>query len=285
MSKAVSPYYPPRARWYAPLRRGGSSVSRLLALDWLRRPQGVSLRALLLSLLIPGLGFYLGGRRLWARAAFLGCLVLLVVFVVELGHTAANIAFGLVISLHAAGVSVLLEPWFLNSSFRARLLWSLAILIALAGLLYTPARRFVDNHWLTPLELNGRVVIVKKYGGPRHLRRGDWIAYSLPAVDYYTRAGFGLGPVLALPGDFVRFTPEALEVNGASRPRALTMPGSGELAVPQKHWFIWPEFDIAGHGNAPEAVSQAILRSATISEEQFVGRPFTRWFWRRQVFP
>ena len=84
--------------------------------------------------------------------------------------------------------------------------------------------------------------------------------------------------------DRVRFSKAAFEVNGAGQPRLAHMPETGELIMAEKHWFAWPDFAITGHGNVAEAgVSAALLRMATISEQQFAGKPFKRWFWRRQV--
>jgi len=284
MSRVVSPYYPPRARWYAPLQRVGPGLARFFSLNRLRRVDGVSPAGLLVSLLIPGLGFYLAGRRAWGKAALVGCGFLLGVCLVALGRMTANIAFGLLLAVHASGVTLVLQPWLVEARFFTRVFCSFGILAALGGLLYVPAGNFVDAHWFTPLQINGKVVVVKKYGGPGQVRRGDWLAYTLKAAGY-TQAGLGLGPVLALPGDRIRFTETALEVNGVFRPRLPHMPDSGELVVPEKHWFLWPEFDIYGHGNLgdPATVSQVILRSAVISEQQFAGKPFKRWFWRRQV--
>jgi hypothetical protein len=64
------------------------------------------------------------------------------------------------------------------------------------------------------------------------------------------------------------------------------MPTSGEVAVPEKHWFVWPELDISVHGNVSEAsISAMMLQSATVSESEFIGKPFKHWFWRRQITP
>ena len=63
------------------------------------------------------------------------------------------------------------------------------------------------------------------------------------------------------------------------------MPQGGDLIVPEKKWFIWPELGISGHGNAGEAViSATMLQLATVPEDRFVGKPFKRWFWRKQIF-
>jgi hypothetical protein len=93
-----------------------------------------------------------------------------------------------------------------------------------------------------------------------------------------------LGPVLAVAGDRIRFTTEFYEVNGLSRQSLPHMPKTGETVVPEKNWFIWPEVAITGNGNAQEAViSNTMLQMATVAETQFVGKPFKRWFWRRQI--
>jgi hypothetical protein len=64
------------------------------------------------------------------------------------------------------------------------------------------------------------------------------------------------------------------------------MPVSGMVIVPGNHWFIWPDLAISGHGNIGEAaITDAMLRMADVSEEQFVGKPFKRWFWRQQFLP
>ena len=84
-------------------------------------------------------------------------------------------------------------------------------------------------------------------------------------------------------GDRVRFKAETIEVNGVASPRRAHMPTAGELVVSEKNWFIWPQFDISNRGNTAETVISAMMvRLATVSEEQFVGKPFKRWFWRRQ---
>ena len=67
-------------------------------------------------------------------------------------------------------------------------------------------------------------------------------------------------------------------------PRQAHMPSRGELVVPEKHWFLWPNLAINLHGNISEATADAtLLRLALVGEEQFVGKPFERWLWRRQV--
>jgi len=64
------------------------------------------------------------------------------------------------------------------------------------------------------------------------------------------------------------------------------MPDSGEFIVPEKHWFIWPDLDISGHGNVrPESIKNAILELASVDETQYYGKPFQRWFGRKQMIP
>lgn len=169
---------------------------------------------------------------------------------------------------------------------RWRLLLTLGLLVALGTLLYMPMRTFAEKHWVASLHVRDRAVIIEKFGSAPRIQRGEWVAYSIPETGNhdagYVQAGLGFGQVLAVGGDKIRFTPVAIEVNGVARPRLAYMPDWGEMVVPQKHWFIWPDIDIGGHGAAPAALRQLLLRMATVSQEQFFGRPLKRWFWRSQ---
>ncbi len=286
MAKAASAYYPPRARWYSPLLGFGGALRRRLALDRVRLAQGSSVGGVLVSLLVPGLGFWLRGPRWLGRLAVAACLLLVLVFFAAIGYQAGNAAFGLLLSIHGTSLIYLFEPWLAGARFRTRIFVSMALLVGLGGLLYMPARNLMETRWLAPLRVQDRVVVVSKSKPAAIVKRNDVIAYSLPGnTDHgvYVEAGFGLGPVLAAAGDRVRFTKAAFEVNGAPQPRLAHMPETGELIVPEKHWFVWPELGISGHGNAPAgALTTALLQMGTISEEQFAGKPFKRWFWRRQ---
>ncbi len=64
------------------------------------------------------------------------------------------------------------------------------------------------------------------------------------------------------------------------------MPDSGTLTVPEKYWFIWPNLVISGNWNVGEAsLSAAMIQMANVSEDQFMGKPFKRWFGRKQFIP
>ena len=287
MARPSSPYYPPRARWYGPFLSFGQVLRRRAGLDRVRLPQGPSVGEVLASVLVPGLGFWLQGPPLWGKLALPVCLFLVLVFFAEIGYLAGNVAFGLLLSIHATGMVCLFEPWLIGARFRERILLSLALLLAFGGIIYSPSRHLLETYWLAPLRVKDHVVVVKKFGQVPAVRRHDWIAYSLAGdADHtvYMVAGFGLGPVLAVGGDRVRFTQTAIEVNGKPQPRLAHMPEAGELIVPERHWFVWPDYAISGHGNVGEAaLSTALLQMATISEQQFAGKPFKRWFWRRQL--
>jgi hypothetical protein len=287
MNKVISPYYPPRARWYRPGWRFGAAVRRRLHLDRLRPPGPISVRAFLCGLLVPGLAFGARGARLWGRVAVAASGLLAGLFFVWLGYPAGNVAFGLLLSLHSTGVAFLCEPWLAGARLRTRVFFSLATLLALGGLVYMPLRHLLQERYCLPMNVAGRVVVVSTRASAASVQRGDWIAYSIGAEGdhgVYVSAGYGLGPVLAVGGDRVRFGPNGIEINGVSAPRRDHMPAAGEWVVPQNCWFVWPEVDISGHGNVGAAVlSERLLRMATVTPAQFVGKPFQRWFWRRQL--
>ena len=135
-------------------------------------------------------------------------------------------------------------------------------------------------------------MIVQRGVAANSIKRGDWLAYQIAGDSYmgereqsvYLGSGIGLDPVLAVPGDRVRFTAEAMFVNDSALPHAPHMPVQGEFVMSQKVWFIWPSLDIRGGGRVPEANISGThaTHSNGPSRKQIIGRPFKRWFGRRQ---
>ena len=283
MNRIESPYYPPRARWYSRWLYAGRALRRQLWLDRIHLPGPVPTGRFIGGLLVPGYAFYAGGKRLIGRAILGGSVVLAAVFFLWLGHPIANAAFGLLLSAHATSVLFLLSPWLAGERFEVRIVAALLVVALLGGGLYTPARNLIQKHCLLPLRLKEQVVVIKVYSSAKDVRRGDWIAYELPpggGAGIHVPGGPSLGPVLAVAGDRVRFTPDGFEVNGAWRRLRSHMPTAGEMIVADKTWLVWPDVQIIGHGNIN--VPAALLPLAIVSETQFIGKPFQRWFWRRQ---
>jgi len=284
---SASSFYPPRARWYSPFLHVAGRLCRRLALDHIQLPSGVSIGAAVAAVLFPGVGFYVCWPRVWGKAAIALSVVLLFIQIAWLGTQQATVAFGLLLSVHASGLALFCDRVLPAPTFRARLILAAALLAFVALCLYLPGRRLVQNHLFFPLRINERVIIVRREAPSIALHRGDMVAYSLEGFSEHAlvvRAGFGLGPLLAMPGDQIRFTKTTFEVNGIAQPRLALMPEAGEWIVPQKHWFVWPTFGMFGHGHPADAtLSETMLSLGTISERQFLGRPLRRWLWRPQL--
>lgn len=291
-----SPFYPPRARWYAPVFYLGNALRRRLALDRLSLPREMQTADLLFGFLVPGLAVVLRGPRIWGRAALAASALLALVYVVWLGYPAANFAFGLLLSVHSTGFVYYCNPLLRNEPFHSRIGFTLLVLLGMMLLLYWPARSFVQNRFFTPLRLNGHVVVVQRFLPRKTILRGDWIAYR-PDEDavgnnyhggtVWLRSGLCLAPVLAVAGDRVEFSTNGLfYVNGVAHTNQPYMPDSVSFEVPEKHWFIWPNLGISGHGDVGSArVTSALMGLANVPEENYYGRPFDRWFWRKQTLP
>jgi len=263
-----------------------------LAMDRIRLPKGITLRGLIPALLVPGLAVYIRGPRLWGKVALATCAFLFLVFIIWLGYPVGNYAFGLMLSIHASGFIYYCSPTLRNEDFGRRMLFTLAVLLGMGLFFYAPLRRAIQNHWLMPLRVNGHVIVVQKNASANGVKLGDWVAYHLAAssdteVDdlrIHFRAGVGFGPVLAVAGNLVEFSTNAFFVNGVSQSLLPHMPTSGELTVPENHWFIWPSYSISGQGNE-NRISSTMLQLAAVPEDQFIGKPFKRWFWRKQILP
>lgn len=291
-----SPFYPPRARWHSAFFYFGNAVRRRLALDRLALPREMNVSGLALGFLVPGLAVYLREPRLWGRAALAASALLALVYIVWLGYPAANFAFGLLISIHATGFLYYCNPLLAREPFHSRIGFTILVLLGMMLLLYWPARSFVQNHFFTPLRMHGHVVVVQRFLPKRSVQRGDWVAYLPDQNDMgenyhggtvWLRSGLCFAPVLAVAGDTVTFSTNGFAINGGVWHTNLPfMPTGGGFDVPEKHWFIWPNLDISGHGDVGAArVTAALMGLADVSETNFYGRPVRQWFWRKQILP
>jgi len=258
-------------------------------------PSEMNIGEMIAAFLVPGLAVWLRGPSLWGRAALAASAALILIFIIWLGYPAANLGFGLLVSLHATGFIYYCNPLMAAKPFRVRLEFACLVLLAIGQLLYMPARNLIQDHWLMPLNMNGRVIVVQRIFQTQGINRGDRVAYLLhPGKSNETynregaiqiRRGLGLGQVLAVAGDRINFFKDSFSVNGISHPCLPHMPGSGEFIVPEKHWFIWPDIDISGHGFSAAVISNTLLTMASVNETQLYGKAFPRWFWRKQILP
>lgn len=291
----ASTYYPPRARWYSVFFYLGNAVRRRLSLDRLVLPREIKLLEMAAGFFVPVLAVHLRGPKLWAQIALAVWVMLFLFYVVALGYPAANIAFGLMISIHSTGFIYYSNPLLARESFPTRIAITVLALIAIMLLFYMPARNVIQQHWLSPLRLNGQVIVVQRQFQPHAVQRGEWVAYTFDqeAVGnnyhggtVWLRNGMSLGPVLALPGDVVTFSTNSFFVNDVRYPNLPHMPLKGGLTVRENHWFIWPNLDISGHGDVgEERVASALLGLADVDQTNFFGKPFHRWFGRKQTLP
>ena len=293
-----SEYYPRRARWYSRFLTPVYAVRRTLHLEKIHLPSTLTLLQLLLGLIVPGYAFLANGRRImgWGFVGAYGMAGGL--FIVALGYQLGNLGYGLMISAHASSIIFLEGHWMRDSSGSAAFAWrfGLAVITLLVVWLaiYSPAVNYVEENWVVPLRVREKVVVMRRLGLAGDIQRGDAVMYSIREGNLghahggggavWVREGFGWGPVLAVAGDRVAFTTNAFLVNDIPHPLLPHMPTAGELVVPEKHWFIWPELAISNPHNAGEAnISALMLQMATVAEDQFVGKPFKSWFGRRQI--
>jgi hypothetical protein len=250
-------------------------------------PEGVSLSGFLRALFIPGVGIWLRGNRRLGRLAFGASGALFVVFLVWLGYPISNLAFGLLLSLHVTSFLYYLEPVLRGTRLLYRILLSLILVGAFVSFFYLPIQGVVENHLFRPTTYRGKVMIVHPCP-PWAIRRGELVVYRIEGglgTGIYLRTGLGVGPVLASAGDRVRFTATTFLVNGIPRERIPGMPVEGEWRISPGTWMVWPDLDISVRGQVPTVnVHGALQQLSMVSEGQLVGKPFKRWFWRRQ-FP
>ena len=289
----TSSYYPPRAGWSSRWSRLRAAVRRELHLERLhlegfRLPPSRTVFHWLAGFFIPGLVFHWEGRRLIAKWIFRGCAVAVVVFLVFLGRLPADIAFNLLIAAQVAGATHQIRPVLWGSRVLPQMVFSVLLFVGLTQWLYLPARDLFYHVVALPLQVEQRVLIVNPQASRAGVVRGDWVAYRIEgyaAHGVVVREGFGLQPVLGLPGDVVEYGTIEFTVNGQAQPRQPHMPEAGGLTVPEKHWFIWPQLHTGGYGNNAAYQANAYRRLALVSHEDFVGRAYRWWFFWKQTLP
>jgi hypothetical protein len=256
---AHTDYYPPRARWYGRIFYLTDAVRRGLLLDRISLPHELKWRELAAGLFVPGLAVWFRGPREWGKAAMIAWAFLSGIFVIWLGYPAANVAFGLMISLHATGFIYYCSPILRGWQFRPRLIFTALVLLGIGLLLYLPVRNFVQNHLLMPLRNGNQVVIISAQRQPISLERGEYAAFA-------NADGIFFGKIVGLGGD---------EVDSRE--------------VPKNHLLIRVQFlRRYYHGDFILAFayrSDFVEQDVIVSPEDFVGKPFKRWFWRKQILP
>jgi hypothetical protein len=290
MHAQLSPYYPRRARWYSPLWGLWYRTKRWLYLDRFPRIAQHEVLQLLLGIVLPGWALF------WSRRPILGVILgtaycsAAAVFLIWVGHPVSNTALTVMISIHA-GTLLRVAP---SAGLWKRILHSLLSFLAMTCLVYLPLRHEMEKHWLMPLLVRDRVIVVRTGVDPHKIHRGDWVAYQIgrgkmtPVFEagVYIHSGTMLGRVLAVVGDEVRFQQDGVLIQGRFEPRSRYMPSSGDFRVPEGCWFIWPDFDINGHGLvATETISAAMLQLANVPQQTLIGTPYERWFGRPQTLP
>jgi hypothetical protein len=239
-----------------------------------------------ICVLTPGLAFYFNGWRKVGSSILAGCVVALMLFFVCMGYAIADWAYMAVLSAHVASISQLIQRQIGRERFVIQCVAGAILFGAISQLVYVPARDWIYSNVALPLRTSNGVVIVKPSANPDKVTRSCWVAYRFEGRyenGIALKSGYGLGPVLAVPGSRVKFGTQRFEVDGVSHPNLTHMPVTGEVAVPKNYWFIWPDLHIGGNGIAVSVLAGEMQRLAMVEHGSFVGRPYNRWFFRKQI--
>lgn len=285
---STSPYYPRRARWHSRLWYGWNHLRHARFLKWMPPVGNVPAPDLVLSCVVPGYVLRLYHFPRLSRAVMVVYATALVLFLLAYGHLAANLAFGWMLAAHAASVGLILQRWLQLEGLRARLLCAVLSMLIASAFIYLPARRAMLARFL-PLETGQGIVIIRRESLPRLVQRGESVVFAMTSDRVsdrvYRHEGFAIERVLGVAGDRVEFRGDHFLVNDIPHPALQYMPAQGELVVPEKHFFVWPQFDITVRNVSPAEVSAGMLAAAVFAQKDIVGRPCRRWFGLRQPVP
>lgn len=239
-----------------------------------------------ICVLVPGLTFIVSGWRKVGLFILAGCVVAMLTFIVCLGQSIADWAYMAVLSAHVTSISQLIQPQISRHRFAIQCIAGFMLFGAMSLLVYVPVRDWIYSNIAMPLQTSNGVVVVKPFTKSGRVIRGDLVAYRFAGHNVngiVVRQGFGLGSVLAVPGDHVTFGRRQFQVGGVLRPNFAHMPAAGEIVVPEKCWFIWPDLHIGGNIVPANMLTDEMQRLALVDQGSFVGRPYKRWFFRKQT--
>ncbi len=308
MDSSDSSYYPPRAG------RGRMSAASGVRFERLKNRFGHVMRRLpsppsigilsfrdgVLSVFLPGYAYVAMGRwqiGLIMAGVWILALVLLLVFLAN--PVIRAWCLGTLASTHTSGLALAilrtreLDPDLPSPTLAHRIGFPLALWAIAAAVVYWPLDGFLNDTFARVVLVDGQHIIVNPRVEPEDLVRGDTILYRSEGnrrgggeMQVLMRGGLYWGVVIGLPGDRIQFRTNGMEVAGRTRPLEAYMPTTGSAAVPGDTWFAWPRMlQRAAGGASPDVITQAFLDQAQITRAEFVGRPYRRWFFRRQDTP
>lgn len=240
-----------------------------------------------LSMAVPGFSFYDAGWPRIGMGAMISWVLALCIFLMFLGYVTANIAFGMMTSMHVSSIIFVLNRAAPEMSVFRRLALSLAVLLVVGQLVYASGLNWLQNHLFMPVRMGSKVFVINRASAIESIRRGDVVACQTDAVIegmVRIRDGYILDRVLAGPEDKVEFRASTFTVNGAAAAALPLMPVQGGVVLPAKTWLIWPSLQRITRVNVPDDdIAQAVLSMAMVPREKVIGKPFRRWFWRKQI--
>ncbi len=288
-TQEASLYYPPRAHWYTTFWYPWYLLKRKLHLQVITDSSNLPLHKLLLGAAIPGLAWLWYGRYIFGLITGMAYGLSMLTLFIWIGYPIAGVALSILMSIHTSSIMYMLRRMFPEMALGKQIVWSLAVFTMVGGLVY-PSYQYLQRRWFIPLRIRERVLVVNRASEPRQVKRGDWVAYRIHSRQFAqvrVDDGYALGQVLAVAGDKVSFLPDGFLVKGEQRALLKDMPTKGDMVVAERCWFIWPDVDITGgHGIVgADLIKSAMSQLAIVSESDFVGVPYHRWWRRRQTLP
>ncbi len=251
--------------------------------------------AVILTLVLPGLGHLQEGHRRFGRILLGLWLAFLLAAVVTLTGPWSIWCLMGAITVHAAALISLQAGNLAFERILVRLLFGLALFLGLQWLVYVPITGLLE-HAVVPLHLTNFTSGPVLSGGdgilyegpwlrPANFTRGELVVYMIGPIHgpgFLLREGLGVDRVIGLPGEQVQFRDGVLLINGAPVDPPVTPLGAWVLPVldmtlgPHDYAIVPSQLRlILPHARDP--VPSDTLRSLTVvPEDRILGRVLWR---------
>lgn len=287
-----SPYYPPRANFWSPIKHAFHDLKEIF-LEWKYRVNNGEFvnRIAFLPLVIPGFGFVYAGKPRLGRLTLVLYLLSLFYFFLMLGFKEANYALGFMIFLHSLSIIYYLAGLIGTMTIKTQITFNLIISVILVPFAYYIFIKFLHSYVLIPVHYCNSVMVAVKARNLSKLSPGDLIVFHQQGFYSYLGevnfiGGLNAGTVIAKENEKIRFSRNlAITKNGLfNKPEIY--PESYEFTVPLSSVFVLTEMKVSGNlsKRMRENMQSIIIQQSIISDDTFEGYIPKIWLGRRQYY-
>jgi hypothetical protein len=291
-NSSQSPYYPPRANLWSPIKYLAYETKEIIQ-RWNYRlaNKEYAQRISLLPFVIPGFGFIYAGKTQLGRLSLVLYLISAVFFLITLGFKEANYILAIMVFIHSINLIYYLLGFFGSINLRTQVLFNIAISVVIVPAVYYLLIKVLFNNFIIPINYKDTVLVGIKMGNPQKISAGSLILFK--QIDfhlYYNQiriiGGLNLGKIIAKEGEKVTFNKNFVTTKHGSFIKPVHYPILPELKIPNGSVFVLTEMSVSGNltPGIQQQIENIIVKQSIIGIDEYKGYIPKTWFGRIQYY-